>query len=107
LRPARAVELLEKLQQEALQRKREGGKAAGRGRPKQDVEPVPPPIPQTTGKARDELGDLLGVSGRSIDFARKVVKNGTPELIQAVDEGLIEVRPAAELAAEAPTRRQR
>jgi hypothetical protein len=46
------------------------------------VEPVPPR--ETAGKVRDQLGELFGVSGRSSDFARKVVKNGTPELIQAV-----------------------
>jgi hypothetical protein len=69
------------------------------------VAPVPPS--SSTGKARNQLGELLGVSGRSIDFARKVVKNGTPELIQAVDDGLIEVRPAAGPARPGPKKKTR
>ena len=34
--------------------------------------------------ARDAAGKAVGVSGKSIDFASKVLKSGTPELVKAV-----------------------
>jgi len=47
---------------------------------------VPYPIPEH-GQARDQAGKAIGVSGKSIDYAAKVLEKGVPELAQAVDEG--------------------
>jgi hypothetical protein len=46
---------------EAKKRMSAGGKEAGRGRPQQGVETVPPPI--DAGKARDQAGKAVGVCG--------------------------------------------
>jgi hypothetical protein len=51
-------------EERARERMSEGGKSAGKGRPKQGVENLPPPI-----KARDEAGAAVGVSGKSVDYA--------------------------------------
>jgi hypothetical protein len=53
-----------------------------------------------TGDARDQVGKTVGVSGKSIDYATKVIENGVPELVQAVDEGRMSVSTAAILSAE-------
>lgn len=50
-----------------------------------------------TGDARDKAGKAVGVSGSLIDRATKVLKEGTPELIQAVDSGKMSVSRAAEV----------
>lgn len=73
-------------QARAKQRRRDGGKAAGRGRPqsnkKKDGEILPEPI---AGRARDQAGATLGVSGKSVDQATTVLVKGSRELQQAVD----------------------
>jgi ParB-like chromosome segregation protein Spo0J len=51
-----------------------------------------------SSKARDAVGKAVGVSGSLIDRATKVLKEGTPELIQAVDSGNMSVSRAAEVA---------
>jgi hypothetical protein len=51
-------------------------------------------------KARDAAGKAFGVSGRSVDFAKKVIEKGIPELVKAVDEGRMAVSTAAVLASE-------
>ena len=38
------------------------------------------PQPTDTSKARDKAGRAAGVSGKSIDRAKKVVQHGAPEL---------------------------
>ncbi len=62
---ARASELYE---EQAKQRMSEGGKAAGKGRPKQGKENLPSPIP-SAGQARDQAGKAFGVSGKSVNYA--------------------------------------
>lgn len=58
-------------------------------------------LPQLeTGKSRDKAGAAVGVSGKSVDFATKVLSQGTPELIKAVDEGRMAISSAAILATE-------
>jgi prepilin-type N-terminal cleavage/methylation domain-containing protein len=57
---ARAEVLRKKLAEEAKVRMSEGGKAAGKGRPKQGVAPAPDPNP-STGRTRDEVGKVFGV----------------------------------------------
>ena len=46
----------------AKERMSAGGKAAGKGRPQQGVEGLPPPI--DSGKSRDAAGKAVGVSGK-------------------------------------------
>jgi hypothetical protein len=82
---------------EAKKRMSEGGKAGGKGRPKQGMETLPSP---NSGAARDQAGKAVGVSGRSIDYATKVIANAVPEVIQAVDEGRMAVDTAAILSTE-------
>ncbi|WP_143166025.1 hypothetical protein [Desulfofustis glycolicus] len=38
---------------------------------------------QTKGQSRDQAGKALGISGKTVDFATKVIKYGTPELVAA------------------------
>lgn len=68
-------------------------------KPKSVVENLPP---QNHDKARDAAGKAVGVGGRSVDFATKVIKQGTPELVKAVDEGRMAVSTAAVYATEPP-----
>lgn len=67
------------------------------GKEAPEVENLPQP-----GKARDAVGKAVGVSGKSIDYATKVLANGTPELVKAVDEGRMAVSTAAVLSFEPP-----
>lgn len=56
-------------------------------------------LPQLdSGKARDKAGELFGVSGKSVDHATKVLKQGTPELVAAVESDLIAVSTAARVS---------
>lgn len=51
-------------------------------------------------QARDAAGKAFGVSGKSVDFGKKVLVKGIPELAKAVDEGRMAVSTAAVLASE-------
>jgi hypothetical protein len=62
------------------------------GRSKTLVERFPQVI---NGKARDKAGKSIGVSGSMIDRASKVLKDGVPELVKAVEDGRISVTKAA------------
>lgn len=69
------------------------------------------PVPQKSterGDTRSIAGKAVGVSGFSIDNARKVIEDGVPELVDAVDAGRIPVHTAAKIAArpEAEQRRE-
>lgn len=79
-------------QREAKERQ----KAAG-GDKKALVENLPQAL-DNKGKARDKAAAAVGVSGRSVDFATKVIKQGTPELVKAVDAGRVPVSVAAKVA---------
>jgi hypothetical protein len=48
-----------------------GGKTAGKGRPKSEADRVPAYLPEAKGNARDEVGKVFGVSGKSVDHATK------------------------------------
>ena len=63
-------------------------------------------FPEAVGDARDQVGKAVGVSGRTIDFATKVLEEGTPELIRAVDEGRMAVSTAAVFASEPPEKQK-
>jgi hypothetical protein len=47
-------------------------------KPKSEVENLPP---QNHQKARDAAGKAVGASGRTVDFATKVLTHGTPESV--------------------------
>jgi hypothetical protein len=53
-------------------------------------------LPQ--GPARDQAAAAVGVSGRTVEAASKVLKRGTPELIRSVETGQVSVSAAADLA---------
>jgi len=55
------------------------------------------PYPEA-GQARDAAGKAVGVSGKSVDFATKVLRQGVPELAAAVDRDELPVSVAAKLA---------
>jgi hypothetical protein len=57
-------------------------------------------LPDLKTDARDAAGKAFGVSGKSVDFAKKVIDKGVPELAKAVDEGRMAVSAAAVLASE-------
>lgn len=63
-----------------------------------DVANLPPPQNDDAGKSRDKAADLLNVSPRSVESASKVLKNGTPDLVKAVDQGEVKVSAAAAVA---------
>jgi len=76
----------------AKERRTEGGKH-------KDVENLPQ---AEKSRARDAAGKAVGVSGKSVDYASKVLRQGTPELVKAVDEGRMAVSTAAIYASEPP-----
>lgn len=51
------------------------------------------------GQARDMAGKAVGVSGKSIDHATKVLAKGVPELVEAVEGNRIAISAAAIVAA--------
>jgi ParB-like chromosome segregation protein Spo0J len=79
---------------QAKERMAEGGKHKGK-------ENLPYPV-SDKGQARDLAGKAVGVSGKSIDHAARVLEKGIPELAKAVDEGRMAVSTAAILATESP-----
>jgi signal transduction histidine kinase len=85
-----AVELEKVLAEEAKMRMRRGGEIAGRGR--QGRERIPYPV----GKAADQAGSLLRVSGRYVSAAKKLVAKA-PEAADLVREGRISLPDAKQL----------
>ncbi len=55
-----------------------------------------------TGDSRDAVGKSVGVSGKYVDYATKVIANAVPEVVKAVDEGRMNVKTAAVLSSEPP-----
>jgi len=86
---ARARELYDE-QAKERQRARKGHQAGA----------SPENLPELHTDARDAAGKAVGVSGRSVDFATRVINQGTPELVKAVDEGKMAVSTAAVYATE-------
>jgi hypothetical protein len=84
---ARAMALQEKYREEAEELKKEAGKVHGRGQSKVP-ERGPEPIPDA-GDVRDQFGTTIGFSGRTIDRAARVIRDGVPELVDAMDAGAI------------------
>lgn len=81
-----------------------GGKAAGRGRPQQGKVDSPHPIrgPQ----ARDAAGKEAHVSGKSVSSAAVVLRDGTEEVVRAVDSGRLAVSAAAGLVKLSPEKQR-
>lgn len=79
---------------QAKERQRQHASTAP-GRTKTLVENFPPVFPE---KARDAAGKAVGVSGKSVDMARKVRENGIPELAEAAEQDHISVSRAAQIA---------
>ena len=86
---ARAREFYDKAAKERMR--------AGGGDKKSGVVSLPHPI-EDQSKSRDAAGKAVGVSGSLVDRGTKVLKQGTPELIKAVDEGRLSVTAAATFA---------
>jgi len=63
---------------------------------------VPANLPEAkdSGKSRDQAGKVLGVSGKSVDYATKILTKREPELVKAVEEGRMAVSSAAVLVSE-------
>jgi hypothetical protein len=56
---------------------------------------LPANLPEATkGDSRDQAGNALKVSGKSVDAAVKILESGNEELIKACDEGRITVNAA-------------
>jgi ParB-like chromosome segregation protein Spo0J len=53
-------------------------------------------------KSRDAAGKAVGVNGKYVDHATKVLANAVPEVVKAVEDGRMNVTTAALLATEAP-----
>ena len=91
---AKAENLIAALRAEA--KGRHGAAVAKSNKSRSINKGASPPIPiqeglpelesQTKLQTRDQLGALVGVSGRAVDCARKVLKDGAPELVEAVVE---------------------
>jgi hypothetical protein len=61
---------------------------------------------QIKGDARDLAGRTVGVSGKTIDYASKVLNKGVQQVIKACDDGTIAVSLAAKVA-DLPPKAQR
>ena len=60
-------------------------------------------LPQAApAKARDQAAALVNVSPRSVQSAAKVIRDGAPDLVAAVDADRVAVSVAAEIAKEQP-----
>lgn len=93
-----AAKLYDYYQHKAKERMRAGG---GDKRSKEAKEPGPENLPdpiEDRGDARDHAAAALNVSGRTVDHASKVVKDGSTRLKEAVTKGDIKVSTAAQLA---------
>lgn len=58
--------------------------------------------PDLKGTARDQVGETFGVSGKSVDRAAKVIKDGIPEIAEAVDSNEITIFKASQIVANPP-----
>lgn len=81
---------------DAKDRQAEAAKRGNKSRAGKDS-PVVANWPQP-GTSRDAAGSTVGVGGRTVDRATKVLNNAVPEVIKAVDQGHMSVNAAAEIA---------
>lgn len=78
------------------QAKERQAEQARRNQPQSQKVATLPPLEKS--KARDQAGKAVGVSGRTVDKAKKVQKQGVPELVKAVESGKLDVTKAAKIA---------
>lgn len=62
--------------------------------------------PQGKGRAKDAAGAVVGISGKAVDRATKVIKHGSKELQEAVEKGTVSVSAAAAVATQLPKKDQ-
>lgn len=63
------------------------------------VSQLPANLPEAGhGESREKAATLQNVSPRSVESASKVLKNGVPELVKAVDAGSVKVSTAAAIS---------
>lgn len=79
----------------AKDRQHEGQKAGGKARHGDSSLGANLPQSSDAGRSRDQAAKAVGVSGRTVDYATKVLEQGVPELVKAVDEGHMAVSTAA------------
>jgi hypothetical protein len=58
---------------------------------------LPESLPDARGDARDQVGALASVSGRTVDYASRVLSHGIPEVVDACVEGKLAISTAAKL----------
>lgn len=51
-------------------------------------------FPQAEGKTRDKMGELIGVSGKTYDKMKKIDKEATPQVKEAVRKGELSINQA-------------
>ena len=84
-----------------------GGKLAGVGRPKQIGVSAKADTPKKRrGVASHQVGELLGISGDSVDRGRQVLESGSERMIQSVEKGDLSVTAAARVSEKHPKKRQ-
>lgn len=86
-RAALAVEFLPQLEEEARRRQGHGTTAPGRSGSTE------PKRSDSGHRAREQAGELVGVSGASVDRAKRV-KRDAPDLYEKVKQGKVSVREA-------------
>jgi hypothetical protein len=69
---------------------------------KSDVAKLPPPIPPDDRKTRTILAEEAGVSPRTYDAAKKVMKNATEKVKQLARDGDVKIHAASKLATLSP-----
>lgn len=98
------VSLLEAAEKRALQRKAAGGAKAAPGRPAEKDSADRHSV--STGRATEEVADLLGVSARGLARAKRVSKED-PELFEQIKQGEISIDAAHTKVAEKARSRKR
>lgn len=89
---AKMTEFLDQVQRAAKKRQREGGKEAGRGRPKEKVEERIPQ-PYRKPESRDTIATAVGTNGKYVDAAVKLQKQA-PDLFEKVHAGELKIPQA-------------
>lgn len=79
-----AAEVVERMKQEAQEKKRDGGKSAGRGRPKKDVKQISPP--KDARKSRTIVAKAHGTNATTVAKTDKILASH-PELAQDILSG--------------------
>lgn len=84
-------------EEQAKVRQQAGQEAGGHARHGSLVAEMPPSI-EAPRKARDDAAAVVNVSPRSVENASRVLRNGDPALVRAVESGEIAVTTAAEIS---------